>query len=199
MNEIIQIGLPIYFTLYFGIIFIYRSLIVWKRIGKNPLVLPKNDSAQGVIGYYFKIIFTSIFIFVILFSIFPNHTNFLMIDVLEFKSLKIVGVILLGISIIWTMIAQYQMKDSWRMGLDTETKTELVKSGLFSFSRNPIFLGLLLSLFGLFFIIPNTVTLIILLLGFVLIQIQTRLEEEFLINQFGEKYIEYQQTVRRFI
>lgn len=36
-------------------------------------------------------------------------------------------------------------------------------------------------------------------LGIVLIQIQIRLEEEFLIKQHGEKYTDYLKKVKRFI
>jgi hypothetical protein len=36
MNDIIRIILPIYFVIYFGIAFVLKSLIVAKRIGKNP-------------------------------------------------------------------------------------------------------------------------------------------------------------------
>ncbi len=91
------------------------------------------------------------------------------------------------------------MKESWRIGIDTETKTELITKGLFGISRNPIFLGMIVSLIGLFFLTPNAWTLIFVILGYVLIQIQIRLEEEFLIEQHGEKYIEYREKVRRLI
>jgi protein-S-isoprenylcysteine O-methyltransferase Ste14 len=36
-------------------------------------------------------------------------------------------------------------------------------------------------------------------LAYVLIQIQIRLEEEFLTKDLGQKYLEYKQKVRRFI
>jgi protein-S-isoprenylcysteine O-methyltransferase Ste14 len=34
-----------------------------------------------------------------------------------------------------------QMGDSWRIGIDQEQKTSLVRHGVFKLSRNPIFLG----------------------------------------------------------
>ena len=88
------------------------------------------------------------------------------------------------------------MKNSWRIGIDTETKTELITAGLFQLSRNPIFFG---SLIGLFLTTPNALTGLFLILGYVLIQIQIRLEEEFLTDQHGQKYTEYKQKVRRLI
>jgi protein-S-isoprenylcysteine O-methyltransferase Ste14 len=81
----------------------------------------------------------------------------------------------------------------------TDTKTELVISGLFTISRNPIFFGMILSLCGLFLATPNTLTALFLILGYVLIQVQIRLEEEFLTKEHGQKYSDYKQKVRRLI
>ena len=200
MEEILRISLPIYFLLYFGIVFLLKSFIVGKRIGKSPFVLPNDDSTYGLIGRYFKITIISLFVYIALFSMFPNlYQNFLPIEFLEMEVIKFIGILFLIVSLIWTIIAQNQMKDSWRMGVDTNTKTELIKNGLFKFSRNPIFLGLIFSLIGLFLTTPNAITLIILILGYVLIQIQVRLEEEFLINQHRTDYTKYREKVRRFI
>lgn len=200
MEEFLRISLPTYFILYFGIIFLLKSFIVGKRIGKSPFVLPKDDSVYGLIGRYFKITIISLCIYVILFSMFPSmYQFFLPIELLEMEAIQFIGIGFLIVSIIWTIIAQNNMKDSWRIGVDANTKTELIKNGLFKFSRNPIFLGLMFSLTGLFLTTPNAFTLIILILGYVLIQIQIRLEEEFLIKQYGTVYIAYQQKVRRFI
>jgi protein-S-isoprenylcysteine O-methyltransferase Ste14 len=41
---------------------------------------------------------------------------------------------------------------SWRIGIDQSHRTNLVQSGVFSLSRNPIFLGMMLTLFGLFLV-----------------------------------------------
>lgn len=91
------------------------------------------------------------------------------------------------------------MGDSWRIGIDEEKKTEFVQAGLFRFSRNPIFLGMIVTLIGVFFTIPNALTLLFLALGFILIQIQVRLEEEFLSKILNEEYTEYLRAVRRWL
>jgi protein-S-isoprenylcysteine O-methyltransferase Ste14 len=200
MTAIIKIILPIYFILYFGIAFVLKSLIVAKRIGKNPLVLPKDDSAYGLIGLYFKLTLVFMFIYVFAFSFFPNwHSYFLPIKQLDSSTIQYIGLTLLFISLVWTVIAQGHMKNSWRIGIDNDTKTELVTTGLFSISRNPIFFGMTLSLAGLFLTTPNALTAMFLIVGHILIQIQIRLEEEFLEKEHGQTYNNYKQKVRRLI
>ena len=200
MIDFLRIILPIYFIIYFGVAFVLKSVVVAKRIGKNPLVLPKDNSAYGLIGLYFKLTLIAMFIYVLAYAFFPTwHDNFLPIVQFNNQTVKYIGLTLLFISLVWTVIAKGHMKNSWRIGIDTDTKTELVTSGLFSVSRNPIFFGMILSLVGLFFTTPNTLTLIFLILGYVLIQIQIRLEEEFLTKEHGQAYIGYKQKVRRLI
>ena len=83
--------------------------------------------------------------------------------------------------------------------IDEEHRTPLVRKGVFGVSRNPIFLGMMLTLLGLFLVIPNAVTLLALVLGVVLIQIQVRLEEEFLSRVHGDDYADYRRDVRRWL
>ncbi len=187
-----------YFILYFGIAFVAKSLIVAKRIGKNPLVIPKDESAYGLIGQYFKFTLIGIFVYVVLFT-FLDAENFKSFEFLQNKYVFYSGIIIMLIALIWTIIAQNDMRNSWRIGIDHEIKTELITTGLFRYSRNPIFFGMILSLIGLFFTTPNVLTLLFLIVGYVLIEIQIRLEEEFLWKQHGEKYIEYKKTTRRLL
>ena len=91
------------------------------------------------------------------------------------------------------------MANSWRIGIDEKNKTELVTNGLFSFSRNPIFLGVMIANVGLFLIIPNAFTMLIVALLIVSINTQIRLEEEFLKGSHGATYQDYFNRVRRWL
>jgi protein-S-isoprenylcysteine O-methyltransferase Ste14 len=140
------------------------------------------------------------FVYVLVYSFAPKiYSYFLPISQLNNLNIKYIGLGLLVFALILTIIAQGHLKNSWRIGIDTETKTELITTGLFGFSRNPIFLGMILSLVGLFLSSPNALTGLFLILGYVLIQIQIRLEEEFLTKQHGQSYLTYKQSVRRLI
>lgn len=110
-----------------------------------------------------------------------------------------IGVSFLVVALIWVLVAQIQMGDSWRIGIDERSSAPLVQNGLFGISRNPIFFGMLVMLAGLLLTIPTAATLIVTVLGFVLIHIQVRLEESFLLEKYGDEYRSYQRRVRRWL
>jgi len=198
MEKIIQFLLPLYFTIYFLFAFIIRSIQVYQRTGKNPMVLPKDDSAYGLIGFYFKGTLIGLLLYVFMFAWLPSLKAYFLPILLPLPEVwQWLGLLLLLVALIWTIVAQGNMKDSWRIGIDSEMKTALITGGLFSFCRNPIFLGMLLALAGLFMVTPNAVTLIFWLVGNILIQLQIRLEEEYLSRQHGEQYDEFCKKVPR--
>ncbi len=66
------------------------------------------------------------------FAFYPTwQDKFLPIISLDNLTIKYIGLGLLAVALIWTIIAQGHMKNSWRLGIDTKTKTELVTPGLF--------------------------------------------------------------------
>lgn len=98
-----------------------------------------------------------------------------------------IGVSFLVVALIWVLVAQIQLGDSWRIGIDERSSSPLVQNGLFGISRNPIFFGMLVMLAGLLLTIPTAATLVATVLGFVLIHIQVRLEESFLLEKHGDE------------
>ena len=137
---------------------------------------------------------------IILFSFISRQYGILNpIKYLETETVQVVGLSIFLVAFTWTAIAQFQMSKSWRIGIDYEEKTELVSSGLFNYSRNPIFLGILLSYLGTFLIAPNTLSFAVLLVIFFIIQTQVRLEEEYLEKVQGQSYLDYKKNVRRWI
>ncbi len=43
MNEALRIVLPVYLIAFFGVAFVWRSCLVWKRTGINPYVVGKTN------------------------------------------------------------------------------------------------------------------------------------------------------------
>jgi protein-S-isoprenylcysteine O-methyltransferase Ste14 len=196
----LKLFLPIFLLVYFIAAFFWRSFVVWKRTGINPVVFKGSDNAHDFIGRVFKLLFALVVVIVLVHSVSEVAYQYLKpIRLLEREWIRMTGAVLLLLSLAWTILAQSQMGDSWRIGIDSEHRTRLVRSGVFSLSRNPIFVGMMITLLGLFLVIPNVVTLLTLMLGVVLINVQVRLEEEHLSRLHAEEYEEYRQRVRRWV
>jgi len=192
--------LPVYLFVYVLVAFVWRSYIVWKRTGINPVTFKGSDTAHDFIGRVSKYIFVVIALVVFLYSFSPvAYTYTSPVQWLENGWLRWIGVFLLLLSLAWISVAQSQMGQAWRIGIDTEHRTPLVQKGLFGISRNPIFLGIIITLLGLFLTLPNALTLLTLVLGVVLIGVQVRLEEDYLARAHSEAYLEYRQRVRRWL
>ncbi|MBI5352051.1 MAG: isoprenylcysteine carboxylmethyltransferase family protein [Chloroflexi bacterium] len=195
-----KLFLLIYLILFFGLAMILPSYRIWKTTGVNPYKLGKSESAHDYIGVLFRLAMLAVALVVILFAFLPNLYEYLIpISYLNNGILIIIGQILLIGAVVWVLIAQVHMQRSWRIGIDEDVKTELIQTGLFKVSRNPIFLGMRVMLFGLFLVLPSTASLAIMIAGDLLIQIQVRLEEEFLTRTHGKSYLAYQKQVRRWI
>lgn len=177
-----------------------RSILLWKKTGINPLTFNKSDDAHGFNGKVFTII-SCIELLVVGVYAFKNdwYEYLLPFWYLEHVHAQKIGWAFLLLSLLVVWIAQSQMANSWRIGIDEKNKTDLVTSGLFSISRNPIFLGIMIANIGLFLVIPNAFTLLIISLSTISINTQIRLEEEFLKQEFGEEYLAYLKKVRRWI
>lgn len=192
--------LTTYLVIYFGAAFVLPSYRVWKKTGVNPVTFRGADTAHDYIGKLFKIVMLVLILTVIIYAFTPSFYQYLLPVIwLENRPLQYIGIGLLMLSLGWTILAQIQMGNSWRIGIDEEKQTALVQTGLFRFSRNPIFLGMQITLLGFFLAAPNALTLLISVLGFVLIQIQVRLEEEFLTKMHGADYKNFKGAVRRWL
>jgi len=190
----------IFVIIYFLFVFVIRS--VWLKIknGVNPLTFNKKDDAHGYNGKVFTVIFFLEIIVVGIYAFKIEWYKYLLpFWYLENQTLSKVGWGFLIISLIVVWIAQSQMANSWRIGIDEENKVKLVTKRLFSISRNPIFFGIMIANIGLFLVIPNAFTLMIISLSTISINTQIRLEEEYLKREFGNDYLKYVKKVRRWI
>ena len=185
-------ALFLFFLLYFAIGFAWRSWHVWRQAGVNPYVFPSGDDAQGYTARGFRYVLIGLGLYALLQAAWPQTDDLLgRMAWFESHALRLAGWVVLLLSFAWMWVAQSQMGASWRIGIDTERKTELVRHGLFRLSRNPVFLALRASLLGLLMVRPNAATLALALAGELLMQMQVRQEEAFLRQRHGAGYEDY--------
>lgn len=84
--------------------------------------------------------------------------------------------------------------------LQPDQATQLVRHGVYKFSRNPMYLALLMALAAWGLWLGNAVSLVVLPVFVVAIErLQIRPEERTLARLFGAQYLEYCRSTRRWI
>lgn len=147
---------------------------------KQPLGIPPT---------YF---YLSIILIVVFYFLFPEW------NVIMFPH-NLVGLVLLVVGI-WLIAASYLSFQKYGTTERFEKSKKLVTSGLYSFSRNPMYLGSVIFLFGLAVLFGNAISIFVpVLFFFVIDKIFIPYEEVKAGREFGKKYKNYRKRVRRWV
>lgn len=123
-----------------------------------------------------------------------------LIPILEEDWLAWTGVAIALAALALVLAAQSNMGSSWRIGVDPAETTDLVTGGLFSLTRNPIFLGMLLFWLGMALLVPDVLSIAALVVAFIAVEIQVRLvEEPYLSRVHGPAYLKYASRTGRLL
>ena len=126
-------------------LFIVPSYITYKRTGINPFKFSKEETAINYVGKVYKIISAFAFVTVLLNAFLPSTMQYLVsIEYLVSETVVWIGLGLIHLAFLIIFIAQRNMANEWRIGIDNENKVNLITKGLFGISRNPIFLGVIM-------------------------------------------------------
>ena len=113
--------------------------------------------------------------------------------------LRVMGVIIEAFGVVVFVISVTEMKDNWRAGVQREDKTNLVTTGIYSISRNPAFLGFDLMYIGILLTFFNWFLCFATVFAVCLFHLQiVNVEEDFLLEAFGQEYLEYKRRVCRY-
>jgi len=191
-----RIEFPTAIAVYFLIALVLPTVRVWRKHRIWPLVFHREaNPIAGAMGLLFGVFLTALMVWAILYW----RLDPLAIGIWGAPDwVAILGWIFIACGTVITVVAQAQMGTAWRIGID-DRPTDLVANGLFALSRNPIFSGMILTLIGAVLIAPAVWSILFTPITILLIAVQTRFEEEHLVELHGEKYIAYAQQVGRFL
>jgi protein-S-isoprenylcysteine O-methyltransferase Ste14 len=193
-------------------IFAIISLMVFYGlfIGRT-IVLHKKGVKVWVIGTstkkpFEKILETILFPVLVLWAVFviltALHINLPIITanyLINIIWLRYIGIILCFVGLIIFLLALLSFGKSWRIGIDESNSNELITTGMFKYSRNPIFLFMDLYFMGIMLVYPNIIFIIIAICTIIGIHLQILREENFLLKKFGDNYMEYKKQTRRYV
>jgi protein-S-isoprenylcysteine O-methyltransferase Ste14 len=95
-------------------------------------------------------------------------------------------------------LGRVELGSSFRLGTPRE-ETSLKVSGLYRFSRNPMYLGVYATVFAS---IIYTVNPVVIVVGVFVVAVHHKIilaEEEYMQKVFGQEYLEYSRRVRRYL
>ncbi|WP_412971614.1 methyltransferase family protein [Glaciecola sp. MF2-115] len=108
--------------------------------------------------------------------------------------------LVVSISILLLSIREFSKAKTTLTPLEPKRASALLQSGVFAFTRNPIYLALLICLIAFAVILANAFALLgAVLFYFYLTQFQIKPEERALKECFGEEYLAYLKRVRRWL
>jgi protein-S-isoprenylcysteine O-methyltransferase Ste14 len=154
-------------------------------IGKTPInpLLFITGKLSGYLTWIFLLIS------LIRIELFPFYSN---------PAVRIIAPVILAVGLVFIITSSFSLGKSVRLGLP-KTETVLKQSGIYKFSRNPMYVGFdLLTLSSMIY----TFYWIVIILGVYSIMtyhLIIRGEENFLTDRFGEQYLTYKRKVRRYV
>ena len=123
------------------------------------------------------------------------------IDIPRFP-LIFIGILLLAIGFPLMISAYLTLTPRRAFGREIhapKSESKLVTSGIYSYTRNPLYLSSTILFLGWFFIFRATFIFILMLFFLVHFCIVAKWEERELASRFGEKYLQYKKRVPFFI
>lgn len=187
----------------FLIIILVKTLYLRRRRNINPIVI--GGGKRGLVLAVEIFAFVTLLAWMVEIILYAVHSEFhifpwpLDVRLFDSQAAKILGVVLILIGQVLFLLAYVSFGDSWRVGFDVKTPGALVTNGVFSFSRNPIYLFLDLWFIGTFLINGTVSFLILACLALIVQHWQILQEESFLQNLYGKQYRDYLSRTGRYV
>jgi protein-S-isoprenylcysteine O-methyltransferase len=109
------------------------------------------------------------------------------------------GFCLTGAGCALAVWARVLLGSNWSATITVKQSHEFIRSGPYAIVRHPIYAGLLLGILGTALAVGEVRGLVALTLAFAAWFRKARAEEEFLVDQFGDAYIDYGHKVKQLI
>ena len=173
-----------------------RGAIQYRRTGSSPIRLrDRPGSAQ-----WWARLVSTVGIVLAIAAPLAELAGLPPIAALDHPLVRWGGVVLVFAGMAITIGSQVAMGGSWRADVDPDAHTELVTSGPFRVVRNPVFAGSVVTVVGLALVVPNVVSLLMLVAVLAGLEIQVRfVEEPYLLRVHGDAYRAYAARTGRFV
>jgi protein-S-isoprenylcysteine O-methyltransferase Ste14 len=186
-------------------IFILVAKILYLRLSRNVNPIAIGGGKKGIVLAVELISFAALIVWIGEVLLYAFHAGFRIfpspfdMQLIISPLAKAIGVGLASLGLVVFAMAYVSFGDSWRVGFDVKSPGTLVTTGVFSFTRNPIYLCLDLWFIATFLINGTLIFLIFAVLAVAAMHWQIRQEETFLSNLYGRPYRDYCARTGRYI
>jgi protein-S-isoprenylcysteine O-methyltransferase Ste14 len=185
--------------------FILVAKILYLRLSRNVNPIAIGGGKKGIVLAVELVSFAALIAWIAEVLLYAFHAGFrifpspLDMQLINSPLAKVIGAGLSSLGLVVFAMAYVSFGDSWRVGFDVKSPGALVTTGVFSFTRNPIYLCLDLWFIGTFLINGTLIFLIFALLAVAAMHWQIRQEETFLANLYGQPYRDYCARTARYM
>ncbi len=195
-----MITLDTYLLFFFEMFVFYlvlKSVLFYRMFKINPVKFLKvKNWREFLVWQGMMMVLVGFGVLVVL--TFSGYDTGLKFTLLNHYMFNFLGVALTIIGFVMMVMAHQQMGKAWRMGVDEKQRNTLVSQGLYSISRNPIYVAILFQALGLVLLLKTALSLGLFIVLYISIYYVIKIEEIFLLQIFEERYTEYKKKVRRF-
>jgi protein-S-isoprenylcysteine O-methyltransferase Ste14 len=180
----------------------FKAIYLRITTGINPIVVFRTQGAWRIVEFF---ALATLVLWVIEVILHASHSHFdfaaerVHIALLHAPTIKILGEAIAVSGLVIFILAFFSFGDSWRIGIDRNTAGRLVTGGIFSISRNPIYVAFDLIFVAVFLMNGTWFFLIFALLAILAVHSQTLREEKFLAQRYGDEYERYRRRTPRYL
>ncbi|WP_298370903.1 isoprenylcysteine carboxylmethyltransferase family protein [uncultured Lutibacter sp.] len=185
--------------IYLGLILVFFIIAFAIRNIKTFLSTKQSITGKSIKLTISIFISTFIYLLILLRLIILEPKWVLEIELLKYSLLKTIGFVFIFVGFVTGILALVAMKNSWRVGIKYDQKTNLVTKGIYKISRNPYFLSYDILIFGYILIFPSIILIVLYLILVVVFHKMILEEEEYLQKIHNTKYIDYKKRVNRYL
>jgi protein-S-isoprenylcysteine O-methyltransferase Ste14 len=184
----------------FAIVFVWRPWLQRRRHGTWGIVVFRGGAAQKMRDVMLVVLPILLIGQAVVAAWWPEALPLSEADRRGAADVRIaIGAVLLFGGLLLQASAMLDLGASWRIGIEEGARPGLVTGGLYRFTRNPIFLALIVVLAGYTLLLPTLLSVLILIGACVAIRQQIAEEETYLLRSYGEQYRAYARRVGRLL
>jgi protein-S-isoprenylcysteine O-methyltransferase Ste14 len=187
--------------LFFAIGFVWRAWLHYRRHGRLGIILFRSARWDQHLrdGLFVLLLLASIAQAAVA-AVAPESLSALSLVALPVQGALLgLGAALVFGGIVLMVTAQLHLGASWRIGIELGAAPGLVTRGLYTFCRNPIFLGMFVTLAGLVVLLPTVLSAAVLVGAILCVRSQVLEEENYLLGTYRSAYGAYARRVGRFL